>query len=98
MSRMRARELALHLRQVIGKNEVAVPTHLFKVVVAERYGQTVLAAFIVPNEPIAGHVCELAPYQVLIASLCPDGASTRSFAPLAARFGESGAHAMPDVC
>ena len=39
--------------QVIGANNVAVPTHLFKVVVAENAGEIPLvAAFVVPNQPI----------------------------------------------
>ncbi|XP_066301396.1 nuclease EXOG, mitochondrial-like [Branchiostoma lanceolatum] len=38
---------------VIGENEVAVPTHLYKVVVAERFNTpTSIGAFIVPNQPI----------------------------------------------
>lgn len=41
--------------QVIGSNDVAVPTHLFKIIVAENDGesQPLLAAFVVPNKPIA---------------------------------------------
>ena len=41
--------------QVIGKTQVAVPTHLYKVIVAEddpEEKQPVLGSFLVPNEPI----------------------------------------------
>jgi DNA/RNA endonuclease G (NUC1) len=41
--------------QVIGENEVAVPTHLYKVVVAEdaqNLARPAVAAFVVPNKPI----------------------------------------------
>ena len=40
---------------VIGKNEVAVPTHLYKVVMAEDQSleKPILSAFIVPNQPIS---------------------------------------------
>lgn len=43
--------------EVIGKNEVAVPTHLFKVVVAEKEGtgKPLLGVFVVPNVPIPSH-------------------------------------------
>lgn len=39
---------------VIGKNEVAVPTHLYKVILAEDKDleKALISAFIVPNEPI----------------------------------------------
>ena len=39
---------------VIGANEVAVPTHLYKVILAEdkKLEKPLLSAFIVPNEPI----------------------------------------------
>uniref|UniRef100_A0A6A7FN34 Nuclease EXOG n=1 Tax=Hirondellea gigas TaxID=1518452 RepID=A0A6A7FN34_9CRUS len=39
--------------EVIGSNEVAVPTHLYKVLVTEdKQGAKAMAAFLVPNEPI----------------------------------------------
>lgn len=40
---------------VIGKNEVAVPTHLFKIVVAEKegIGKPLLGVFVVPNTAIS---------------------------------------------
>lgn len=40
--------------EVIGKNNVAVPTHFFKVVVGEHLntGQVDLEAYIMPNQPI----------------------------------------------
>ncbi|XP_062505550.1 nuclease EXOG, mitochondrial-like [Corticium candelabrum] len=37
---------------VIGKNDVAVPTHLFKVVVGENDEEIVIGAFVVPNKDI----------------------------------------------
>mmetsp|Transcript_6243 Transcript_6243/g.20812 ORF Transcript_6243/g.20812 Transcript_6243/m.20812 type:complete len:405 (+) Transcript_6243:40-1254(+) len=42
---------------VIGPHEVAVPTHLFKVVLAEQTGtgERRLAAFLLPNAPVRGH-------------------------------------------
>ena len=41
--------------QVIGSNDVAVPTHLFKVIIAESKAdkQPQVAAFVLPNQPIA---------------------------------------------
>ncbi|KAK3725332.1 hypothetical protein QZH41_008958, partial [Actinostola sp. cb2023] len=40
--------------EVIGNSDVAVPTHLFKVILAEnKHRQPVLSAFIVPNQPIS---------------------------------------------
>lgn len=39
--------------QVIGKNQVAVPTHLYKVIVADSANsKQFIAAFLVPNKPI----------------------------------------------
>jgi len=38
--------------QVIGSNNVAVPTHFFKVVVGESSGQLDLEAYVMPNEAI----------------------------------------------
>lgn len=40
--------------QVIGDNNVAVPTHLYKVILAEDDNkESVLGAFVVPNEPVS---------------------------------------------
>lgn len=42
--------------EVIGNSEVAVPTHLFKVIVAENDSpndKTLLGAFVIPNKPIS---------------------------------------------
>lgn len=40
--------------QVIGSSNVAVPTHLYKVILAEdNMKQSVLGAFVVPNEPVS---------------------------------------------
>lgn len=50
---------AVHLRKIVcyelvGKRDVAVPTHLFKVILGERAdGAHEAAAFLMPNEPIA---------------------------------------------
>lgn len=43
--------------EAIGTNEVAVPTHLFKVVVTEAdgHGKPLLGVFVVPNTPIPSH-------------------------------------------
>jgi nuclease EXOG len=40
---------------VIGNNDVSVPTHLFKIVLVEdpRLQTPLMAAFVVPNQPIA---------------------------------------------
>ena len=47
--------LLAFLLKVIGAQDVAVPTHLFKVVIAENAGDTkpLLAAFVVPNKPLS---------------------------------------------
>ncbi len=48
--------------KVIGDREIAVPTHLFKAVIAERpigdgdEKERYFAAFVVPNAPIPGHI------------------------------------------
>ena len=44
--------------QVIGKNNVAVPTHFFKVIVGEMEGSRDLEmeAYVLPNEKIPDHV------------------------------------------
>jgi endonuclease G, mitochondrial len=39
--------------EVIGKNDVAVPTHFFKVLQAKKGGRLATEAYIVPNQPIA---------------------------------------------
>lgn len=39
--------------EVIGKSQIAVPTHLFKVLLAEDNKQSLLACFIIPNKPIS---------------------------------------------
>lgn len=39
--------------QVIGRNNVAVPTHFFKVIVMEEHNQDLsLEAYVMPNQPI----------------------------------------------
>ncbi|RXM92826.1 Endonuclease G, mitochondrial [Acipenser ruthenus] len=39
--------------QVIGKNNVAVPTHFFKVVILEkRSGEVELRSYVMPNAPV----------------------------------------------
>lgn len=38
--------------QVIGENNVAVPTHLWKVILGEKDGERYLDAFVIPNTPI----------------------------------------------
>ncbi|XP_035664914.1 nuclease EXOG, mitochondrial-like [Branchiostoma floridae] len=54
---------------VIGENEVAVPTHLYKVVIAERFNTpTSIGAFIVPNQQI-GFEQKLTDFQVPIEDL-----------------------------
>lgn len=56
--------------QVIGENEVAVPTHLFKVIVVEdKHGKpTAIGSFVVPNEPI-GFDHHLKEYEVELSAL-----------------------------
>ncbi|KAJ8277575.1 hypothetical protein GJAV_G00076840 [Gymnothorax javanicus] len=58
--------------EVIGKDEVAVPTHLFKVILAQRKGfpsdTLALGAFVVPNRPI-GFEHALTDYQVNLMDL-----------------------------
>ena len=58
------------LFQVIGQSEVAVPTHLFKVVIVENSKNSPIAmgSFIVPNEPI-GYNRALKDYQVDVKEL-----------------------------
>lgn len=38
--------------QVIGENEVSVPTHLYKVIVANQGDDVFTGSFVVPNKPI----------------------------------------------
>jgi DNA/RNA endonuclease G (NUC1) len=40
--------------EVIGKNNVAVPTHLYKVILTEKNDQKWIEGFVIPNEPIRG--------------------------------------------
>ncbi|NWI12622.1 EXOG Nuclease, partial [Crypturellus soui] len=58
--------------QVIGKDDVAVPSHLYKVILARRSRTTteplVLGAFVVPNDPI-GFSHQLPEFQVNIEDL-----------------------------
>ncbi|XP_074755974.1 nuclease EXOG, mitochondrial isoform X2 [Athene noctua] len=58
--------------QVIGKDDVAVPSHLYKVVLARRSRTSteplVLGAFVVPNDPI-GFSHQLSEFQVNIEDL-----------------------------
>ncbi|XP_051872176.1 nuclease EXOG, mitochondrial-like [Pristis pectinata] len=58
--------------EVIGSNEVAVPTHLYKVILAQKdsasTGLLSLGAFVVPNEPI-GFEHRLTEYQVNLQTL-----------------------------
>ncbi|XP_053569762.1 nuclease EXOG, mitochondrial [Bombina bombina] len=57
--------------QVIGKDDVAVPSHLFKVVLARKKNSTeslAMGAFIVPNNPI-GFDHQLPEYQVQLEDL-----------------------------
>ncbi|XP_078087772.1 nuclease EXOG, mitochondrial [Mustelus asterias] len=58
--------------QVIGQSEVAVPTHLYKVILAQKSsapsGLMALGAFVVPNSPI-GFDHQLSEYQVELQDL-----------------------------
>ena len=55
--------------QVIGQHNVAVPTHLYKVILADdRWNPPVLGAFVVPNEPI-GFEFKLQDFQVPLKDL-----------------------------
>ncbi|EDO41220.1 predicted protein, partial [Nematostella vectensis] len=58
--------------EVIGDNNVAVPTHLFKAILAETEGKpALLGAFIVPNQPISFDR-DLKEFQVSIEKLSKD--------------------------
>lgn len=57
--------------QLIGKDDVAVPTHLFKVILAQKNPSSdtlALGAFVVPNRPI-GFDHSLVEYQVSLSDL-----------------------------
>ncbi|XP_041367686.1 nuclease EXOG, mitochondrial-like isoform X2 [Gigantopelta aegis] len=55
---------------VIGQSQVSVPTHLYKVIVAEtsNTNQTLIGAFVVPNKPI-GYDYDLKDFQVKLEDL-----------------------------
>lgn len=53
---------------MIGDNEVAVPTHLYKVIVAKQGGQVATGAFIVPNKPLT-YAHHLTSFQVPLSHL-----------------------------
>ena len=55
---------------VIGKNEISVPTHLYKVIIAEDpvLDMPLLAAFVVPNEPIPKNA-RLVDFQIPLSDL-----------------------------
>ncbi|XP_067868202.1 endonuclease G, mitochondrial isoform X2 [Heterodontus francisci] len=43
--------------QVIGKNNVAVPTHIFKVVILEKHsGEIELRSYVMPNQPVVENI------------------------------------------
>jgi len=55
--------------QVIGDNNVAVPSHLFKIILVENHGRPIAAgAFVVPNAPIADDKV-LTDYQVSLSQI-----------------------------
>ncbi|EFA81185.1 hypothetical protein PPL_06022 [Heterostelium album PN500] len=56
--------------EVIGENNVAVPTHLFKVIMVERKDmpEVMVGAFVIPNEPI-GPDAVLTDYEVPVETL-----------------------------
>lgn len=56
---------------MIGDNQVPVPTHLYKIVLATKDSdsQPYAAAFVVPNKPISREVDELQAYQVQISEI-----------------------------
>ena len=57
-----------HILQVIGENGVAVPTHLFKIILAEGKGkQSAMGVFIIPNKPIDN--VDLTHFQVSLETL-----------------------------
>ncbi|XP_030623497.1 nuclease EXOG, mitochondrial [Chanos chanos] len=71
--------------QLIGKDEVAVPTHLYKVILAQKNSSSdtlALGAFVVPNRPI-GFDHQLTEFQVSLSDL--ERISGLSFFPKADR-------------
>ena len=61
---------ALIRYQVIGMNNVAVPTHFFKAVVCESEGgELSMESYVMPNRPIPDEV----PIQSFMVSLCVGG-------------------------
>ncbi|KEG08634.1 endonuclease G [Trypanosoma grayi] len=88
--------------ELVGKHDVAVPTHLFKVVLGERAdGSREAAAFLMPNEPIAEER-SLTAYQVPVGevermtglqffpNVAAAGSGSRAFA--------QGLDALPNIC
>ncbi|XP_064614048.1 nuclease EXOG, mitochondrial-like [Liolophura sinensis] len=67
--------------EVIGESTVAVPTHLYKLIVAENNSsdQKAVGAFVVPNEPL-GFDHKLTEYQVTLEAL--EGMTGTTFLPL----------------
>ena len=69
------------LRGEDGQGQVAVPTHFFKVILAERRGGVALGAFILPNKPIPPDI-PLADFTVDLTVIerahCPTLPSARS--------------------
>ena len=59
--------MAQLLLKVVGTNRVAVPTHLFKVVLAEGETEPALGVFVVPNKPIKD--ADLTQFQVSLKEL-----------------------------
>ena len=78
------------LRGEDGQGQVAVPTHFFKVILAERRGGVALGAFILPNKPIPPDI-PLADFTVDLTVIerahCPTLASPRARVSSAARGG-----------
>jgi hypothetical protein len=70
-------EVCFCIFQVIGENNVAVPTHLFKVILATESttNGACMAAFEVPNEPIT-HEKNLVDFQVPLQKLEKDSGFT----------------------
>ncbi|HEX8522413.1 MAG TPA: DNA/RNA non-specific endonuclease [Tepidisphaeraceae bacterium] len=51
----------------IGRNHVAVPTHLFRILVARSAGQIKVLSFLIPNSPLIPK--QIAPYLVSVAAI-----------------------------
>lgn len=70
MRRQRKKLPKMMKYEVIGKNEVAVPTHLFKIILTEdpKLENPLLAAFIVPNKPIKSDMA-LSQFQTSLAEV-----------------------------